>query len=280
MINTGLVLPYTEKEVLNILKITSIDEKKPTGYTNPLLVTCEDGKQYIAKTINDQCNGKELFNEYFASRFAELLHLPIPEYTIGKIGRELSNKNPILLEHNVASGPCFLTRYLKGATGLSPIFLRKATNPQDFASIVLFDQVILNVDRGENLANWFFSRDDNRLIIIDQGNIFRVAQIWDQNSLQQDMTDPPELIRTIHDRPYRILAEYFSKGPNPFSSLARTIKSLSDDQIRSCFNDIPDQWKMSDVEIEAAFDFIIYQRNHVQDIVSQLENTFKTRKGA
>lgn len=262
-----------------IIKITNVEEKMACGYTHPFRVTCDDGKLYIAKFINGTCNGKSLFNEIVAARFASLMNLPIPNFSLGWASSELVNESVMLSDFDVKPGVCFLSEYLRGTPGMNPVILKNATNNDDFPGIILFDQIIMNSDRGQNLGNWYLKRDTRKLYILDHTNIFRLAQIWDEHTLREEMTVPPHLIEQLDDPQYKSLVRFFPGGPNPFSPAARILTKISYPQLSSCVADIPDSWGITESEKKAVLDFLQFQVNHVKDTVGELEIKYKTRKG-
>lgn len=263
-----------------ILKVMTVDHKMPVGDANPFLVNCEDGNQYIAKTQNRTCNGKGLFNELVAARIAKYLGLPIPNYEIGKISKHLQETSPELQEFEVKHGHCFLSKFTPGTAVMTPVSLKFAQNQADFPGIILFDELIMNTDRGDNKGNWYIARKTRKLTIIDHERIFEHQQIWDPGSLTSVMTNPPHMITALDDPAYQLLVNQFGSGPNPFSPLGRKISAISDKKIIEFTSNIPEDWNMSTEDIVAVTDFIRFQISHVDDIIKQLEVKFKTRKGA
>ena len=54
---------------------------------------------------------------------------------------------------------------------------------------------------------------------------------------------------------------------------------MSEDEINSCFSNIPDEWAISDTDLEAAKKFLHFQIAHSDDIVYKLEQKFGFNKG-
>lgn len=76
-----------------MLKVTTIQYKMKIGMNNPMRVQCTDSEQYVMKCINRSTNGKALFNELIAARFANIIGVPTPDFTIGTLSQAIINKN-------------------------------------------------------------------------------------------------------------------------------------------------------------------------------------------
>lgn len=251
-----------------------------SGDSNPFMVIGNDGKRYIAKMINVGCNGKGLFNELVAARLAKKLGLPIPEFSIGRISAQLVQENREFKDLDVKPGPCFLSQFVPGTALITPVSLKFVKNKSDFPNIMLFDDLIMNTDRGDNKGNWYISRKEKKLIIIDHERIFENQQIWDSVSLEKACTNPPHMVDALGDSAYQILANQFPKGPNPFSPFGRKVQLVTSNDVTNFTDNIPDEWKMSSDDIVSARTFLDFQISHVDDIIKQLETKFRKKKGA
>lgn len=271
-----------------VLKVITVDEMMKVGSTIPLRVTCSDSHQYILKGINNYVEtGKALFNEVVGSRFAALIQLDTPQINIGNLSDEVINDSIDLKKYGFKPGPCFLSRYMEGTSlKVSPVTAKYISNIEIVPKLIVFDAVLMNSDRNGNSGNWFNLKQERKLIAIDHSNIFRLAQIWDKNSLQQDEKIPPEIIDEIKGKDYQTLIDEYKKRKyrkyehkrqhqHPFSTVGRTIKHLSGIEIENCFADIPPEWSVSKEDQEAAKKFLEFQINHIDDIIHELEQLFK-----
>lgn len=262
------------------MNITTIIEQMNAGYTQPMLVQCDDSKQYIMKCINTTTNGKALFNELFASRFANLIDLETPTTHIARLPQSLIQDNTVLINNGSIHGDCFVSEYENGsAPGINPIIAKSISNIKIFPLITFFDALVMNVDRADNKGNWFVTKNNQSLIALDHTNIFRLAQIWNKASLEQDTSVPPFMVDELNNNAYLILSDMykhqFPDSHQPFGHVARKIKSLTPAQIDSCFEGVPNNWNISDIDLKAASDFIHFQINHADDILNELEHKFK-----
>lgn len=266
-----------------MLKVTTIETPIKVGMNHPIKVHCSDSEQYIMKCINESTNGKALFNELIAARFAKILGLPTPEFAIGTLEPSLIDKNDSLSLHKFKPGKCFLSKLVNGtAFGINPVIVKHIKNIEVVPSIILFDAILMNTDRASNRGNWFFTREQN-LIALDHTNIFRIAQIWDAISLHQDEQIPPLIVEQLKDRSYSILAnEYKARNNNihhPFSPLTRKLSKMDITNITHIFTGIPDEWGISAKDLSAAKSFLTFQLGHIDDLALELECMFKFQKG-
>ena len=255
-----------------------------TGTTQPFLVACDDSKQYVMKSINNVTNGKALFNEVVASRLMKILGIPSPNAQIAKISQSVINSNDLLLNNETKAGKCFISELVQGVSlGINPITVRKISNEDIFPELIFFDALVMNIDRGVNKGNWFIEKHDKKLLAIDHTDIFHTAKLWTNVSLQQDTQNPPEIIDALDDMSYILLADEFKRrhpdSKHPFSPMKRKLDSLTTADIDSCFVEIPDEWEISPIDINAAKEFIFFQIKHAGDILGQLENKFNFNKG-
>lgn len=274
-----------------MLKIINIEEIMKVGSTRPLRVTCSDSKQYILKGMNDYVEtGKALFNEIVASRFASLIQLDTPKTTIGFLSNDIIERNNSIdiEKYGFKPGRCFLSEYIEGTSlTINPITAKYISNIQIIPRLIIFDTILMNSDRNGNSGNWYNIKSGQKLIAIDHSNIFRLAQIWDKNSLQQDKKVPPEIIKEIRGNDYMILVaeykrrilykkkEHKQKHPHLFSAIKRQIKQLPKSEIANCFVDIPAEWNISHEDQEAAKEFLYFQIDHIDDIIHELEQIFR-----
>ena len=254
-----------------MLKVTVINEIMKVGSTIPLRVTCSDFKQYILKGINKNVpTGKALFNEVVASRFAKLIGLDTPNTAIGILPESIITSSDIinLKKYGFKSGPCFLSEYLEGTSlHINPVTVKYISNIDIVPKLILFDVILMNTDREGNDGNWFHVKKGHKLIAIDHTNIFRIAQIWDKNTLEQDEVIPPKIVDEIKGPTYRLLVQEYEKKlkknqhhlyqhQHLFSGIGRKIETITDDQIQNCFINIPQEWGISDEDSEAAAKFL------------------------
>lgn len=261
-----------------MIKVQTIIENVRVGQTNPVLVKCDDGNQYYMKVNNDVISNKTLFNELFANRLLTLLEISNANGCIGMLPQTLINQNKILQDIGAQSGICYLSMEMKGQAGFTEIIARSAINKKEFSAILLFDQLILNSDRGGNVGNWFYNRESKKMIPIDHTHIFKLGDIWEEKDLKDFMKIPPIQLETFGDMEYKILARIVSEQDNSFGYYKRLIKKIGKDEIIGILDEIPVEWNISETEKNAVLEFILFQIDHVAEIIDYLETKFHLKK--
>lgn len=257
-------------------RVTSVEAKLKVGTTVPFLVNCDyQFELLVLKCQNKYQTGKALFNELIGYRLARALSLPVPEQQLIYLSQDMIDANKQFQEINAQAGICFASRWINTTSGACPNFFRHATNKEDFAGILLIDQLLENIDRGANRGNWLFEKETKRIVLIDFGAIFRIAQIWDQYSLSQDMEMPLTVLEELNGPLYQAMIKQI-KGKQAFAKIEQRIDDLSDDAKADIFREIPlTDWGITNEDLQAAKKFIYFQLNRCQEIVAVLQEHFK-----
>ena len=266
-----------------MLKVTTIIKPMKVGMNRPFLVECSDQQQYVMKCRNDEpASDKVLFNELIGSRVARLLGLPTPDFTVARLSRDMIDRDRDLYALRFIDGPVFVSKLLPGTSMMNAFIFDQAQNPEDFGGIIFFDQLLMNTDRGYNPGNWFYDKHTRSLVVIDSSNIFRLASIWDAISLDQDTKLPPVLLKELDEPGYQYLKQIMLKKiEHPFDKIRYAANKITPAAIEAIFEDIPEDWRISERDQQAAKSFVKFQFAHTEDIVQQLENKFKqSRKEA
>lgn len=252
-------------------KVVHFFEIMKVGVTQPVLVKTNDDKQYVMKYMHNDYDGKFLFNELVAGRIARMLGLPIPDFEIGLLSNTLIQTTPELKDVGAIRGSVFLSEYRKGITLTNERMLTRVSNDDDFSSIVFFDQLVNNSDRGRNQGNWLVDQQTKKLMILDHTHVFRIGQLWNATSLQQDAIIPQPLLDEFNGYLYKVLLDTVST-PMPFRSISARWKNLNRQDVLGVLENIPDDWKISNTDMDAMRIFLSFQHEHADD----LENVLKT----
>ncbi|MDY0394920.1 HipA family kinase [Virgibacillus halophilus] len=132
----------------NILKL---EKEMQNGKTDPLLFQTERGF-YVVKTIGNVDGPKVLINEFVCYKLAKLLDVPIPDAALIKIDQNAIDADPILQRNNITPGIHFGSEFIKKSQpSVQPPLINIVQNQDDIPSIIMFDQIIYNNDRTQNL---------------------------------------------------------------------------------------------------------------------------------
>lgn len=257
-----------------MVTVTTVYEQMNAGTTSPMLVEDAEHKKYIMKYIHDGWEGKFLFNELISARMAEYLGLPTPAFKIGNLSKSIISNNVVLSSLNAQSGSVFLSEYRKGITIQNDKILAHAKNNKKYGDIIFFDQLLNNVDRGQNEGNWFFDQKTHRLMIFDHTHVFRIGQLWDQISLQQDQILPMEIRPEFSESLYLNILNNITED-TPFYGITRKLARLDDVSIAQMIQDVPAEWGILPEDMSAMEQFLNFQVGNATTIEGLLNSHLK-----
>lgn len=260
-------------------KVVEIEEKLPNGYTSPFKVKCDDGKQYVLKYIcdisnevdNDEINGKILFNELISARIAKKLGLKIPNFKIVYLSKEVINNDNELKKYAPKDGLCFASEFIDNSfAGISTPLLKIAKNNDMLPEIIVFDQLIMNIDRSQRVSNILFNPKDKCFYIIDNTESFDLGGIWEISDLEQRMNNiPPTLVNNeaLHGTCYSYLG-YFVKNKASFDNIIDKIHNID---LNDIMIDIPIDWNIKEEEKKFIIEFLKSRIKQIDDILLELQ---------
>ena len=217
---------------------------KMRGASQPSLLRCEDGGNYVVKFRNNPQHVRVLANEMLASRLALLLGLPVPGPAFIDVSPELVAGNP-LLQFELGRGceAClpgvqFGSRF-PGAPAQTLVvdflpdrLLRRVTSVDKvFGGALVFDKWTCNCDGRQAI---FYRTADQEgsawaAALIDQGFCF--------NDGEWNFPDSP--IRSLYPR--RLVYEKV-RGVQSFEPYLSRLENLEADELEACAHGIPDDW--------------------------------------
>lgn len=218
------------------------------GASQPYLLRCEDGENYVVKFQNNPQDVRILANEMLASRLALLIGLPVPTPAVVEVSSELVACQPLPEGRSppsrCAPGLQFGSRF-PGAPGQTLVvdFLpdRLLREVKDLNAVFpggfLFDKWTCNCDGRQVI---FYRPADQKgseyfTLLIDHGFCF--------NDGEWNFPDSP--IRSIYPR--RLVYESV-RGLNSFQPFLSRIENLEAAELKACVKDIPREWCGDDPE--------------------------------
>lgn len=224
--------------------------RKMRGASQPSLMRCDDGENYVVKFRNNPQHIRILANELLAGRLAQLLGLPVPGTALIDVSAEIIAGNPAI-DFDLARGrvQChpglsFGSRF-PGPPGetlvmdfLPDRLLRRVKSVDKvFLGALVFDKWTCNCDgrqvifyRGENSEGPGYSA-----ALIDQGFCF--------NDGEWSFPDSP--IRSLYPR--RVVYESV-RGLESFQPFLARLENLDATEIEDCARGIPDDWCGGELE--------------------------------
>lgn len=186
-----------------LFTIEEIHQVFQTSGSSPLLVTCNDFRDWVCKYDKAP---KNLLNELIANKFAEIWDIKTPEMALIKVKKEHIplHKYP-KIEHHLFDKECFGSLYLESSKeidlSLVPLFKEssfrdKLGNKEDFLKIALFDIWLANEDRNHNNFNLLLNATADKLnffYAIDHVTIFNSSFL---NYNITELTEDDSIIKT------------------------------------------------------------------------------------
>lgn len=171
-------MPWKPTSIPTVYPLAGLNIKA-SGRTQPLEMECEtaDGnKSYIVKLWNNvELKTHSLAREVYGSLLADYFEIPTPPIALVEIDSEFaSSQRNVTIRDFIASSPGlnFGSLYIDGAIQfvppVSPTLISQA------ARIFCFDMLIGNIDRRNEKANMFSSR--NGLMVYDHEQAFPLSQ--------------------------------------------------------------------------------------------------------
>ncbi len=218
--------------------------RRMRGASQPYLLRCNDGSDYVVKFRNNPQHVRILANEMLASRLALLMGLPVPTPAFVDVTEGLIRGNPLLVfEIGARREPCqpglqYGSRF-PGNPAMTLVvdflpdrLLRQVKDPaRVFLGAFVFDKWTCNCDGRQVI--FYRSADDEgsaySAFLIDQGFCF--------NDGDWDFPDSP--IRSLYPR--RMVYESV-RGLKSFEPFLSTVENLTPGQLEESVRDIPLEW--------------------------------------
>ncbi|MGI8385713.1 HipA family kinase [Robertmurraya sp. P23] len=232
--------------------------------------SCSDKKTYAVKFYDENYGSRILPNEYVSGLLAKKLGLPCYELKMVNIDRDL------LIEEGYGSVTCeqhLGIAFDENASRLSPYNLNRITNLDDISKILVFDQWIYNVDRGNEYSNLLITNDFGQLRIIDHSEAFGDRK-WTNQSLEERLSSIVSCSRqdVVYFNLFEQLKNSFSHPNEEILEFISHLKGISDDHIEHIIQSIPDQWGISQLEKEKMFAYLIHRKGHIEEYVFSNQN--------
>ena len=220
--------------------------------SRPILVTCDDGAQWVLKGAHNQ---RANFNEQIVARLGAAIGAAVCEVCVAEIPRALCNIEPQLAD--VTAGEAHGVRYVPDCTDREGVrHTAEPGNPERFASLQL-------------LYTWAHAGDHQLIYTlnsphvvysVDHGHFFPHGPNWTAATLgacpaitQLDGTFAPcgltpQVLKTFRDR----------------------IAAVSDPAVRLLVDGPPDSWGVAAAERDAMHAFLVQRRNQLVALLDNL----------
>lgn len=252
---------------INTVTATHYIHPMANSSTHALLVICDNGKEYVLKHAGSQEAGGTniLIAEYLSYLVAQRFNLPIPEYSLIKIGRKflktIEDENIYTMLKN-SPDLCIGSVYIHGTLPFSDAFKIKSHDYKLLLKTIFgFDQYLYNDDRFPENPNLLFIPQRMELIVIDHS-----LAIWPILDYE-DTLDAPARARKKH-----ILYPYVKGNMSYVSGL---IKEVYDVTIKYFIDTIPEEWLNEDLNKRFLTEFLRVRRDQIGNILKGVQKCQK-----
>lgn len=243
------------------------------GSTEPKFAILEDGTQVIVKLMNGPEGNLVLFNEYLCYRLAILLDIPMPHSGIC-IMNEATEIQDTGIANTRNFGKAFYSTYMPKTTKLVPTIVNRMKNKDDFIKVLLFDHIIFNTDRNPGNLLVRFCKDDISLKVIDHSHVFINQTFWNFNCLKRAIRENDLLDTKILEYNNYLYDMFFHAIPVTKELLEKESlhfkNKINSDIILEHVQNIPDEWKPKQEDIDALVEYIMYRVENLDVIVSTI----------
>lgn len=233
--------------------------------TRPARVATDSGDGFIKGVGNPQ-GSVSLVSELVAAELGTWFGLQIPPFAVVA---ECDIDIPMIGCSGVMGPPLFFSSAVDGMPrDTSDTFLKRLSNPDDVAKLIIFDTWIRNNDRYvEGAAN-----SDNLLYVtVTKGKKYALVPI-DHSHCFVDIdfdTDLPAPELVIDPNLYGFYPEFEGfVNSNSVAIAVEKLRELDEDFVAQCVNSIPIEWGMNDVSRSNLKEFICDRAKFVVETVS------------
>lgn len=239
----ALALPREPAEVSTVRAVEFV--RRMRGASQPSLLRCADGANYVVKFRNNPQHVRVLANEMLAGRLALLVGLPVPRPTFVDVPSELIAASPLLqFELGARREPCvaglqFGSRF-PGAPGQTLVvdflpdrLLRDVlkNHPKFFLGALVFDKWTCNCDGRQVIFYRLLDQEGSSYsaTLIDHGFCFNDG----------DWNFPDSPIRSLYPR--RIVYREV-EGLESFEPFLSRVENMEASELEECVRGIPEEW--------------------------------------
>jgi hypothetical protein len=234
-----------------------------TGATSPQLFRGDDGRVYVVKLQNNRLGPKALANEFLGGHLGASLGLCFPPNGIIRLEESVLRRSRL---GGVTAGRHYASLYFSGTDFLNSRNLAKAANLRELAGVLLFDNIVQNVDRTLNRRNLLLRREGKgyRAYAIDNSHLFRRAQ-WTEELLSR-LAEKTEINR---HGVYGSLLKHWLR-PADFTPYLERLKTWTDGFLADAVAAIPGEWLPQSGERQAAVHYLKSRRDKVAKVITCL----------
>ncbi|MCA0989993.1 HipA family kinase [Guptibacillus hwajinpoensis] len=237
------------------------------GETKPHLFKCDDGYIYVVKLVSNPVGKKILAHEHIANGLAKYLGLPVAEGESIFLSEDVIKQ---ISENQISStppGPHFGCLYYKNAVRpTTERRIKKCTNLDQMAGIIVFDHWVRNRDRHSNYFNLIIDEGEehNKIYMIDHAGCF-FSSIRSSKRLKKTAG----YMDVFWGDLYKEFKSYL-KEKELFYYYISAIEQFPDNEIKAIVNSTPPEWESDPEELEALAAYLIQRKEKLREPINQL----------
>ncbi|MHB1907756.1 MAG: HipA family kinase [Nitrososphaerales archaeon] len=146
--------------MLTVVSATTDLQTAEIGVSKAHFMLCSDGNKYVVKFVKRDSAvnlRRTVVNELVAGTLASRMRLPCPETVLVSISSEFIHNSVELTQDGVREGYHIGSKFVSGRNfaQFSEDFARgkRVTNVDDLYGVIVFDNLVLNIDRNNNGNN-------------------------------------------------------------------------------------------------------------------------------
>lgn len=247
------------------------------GITMPLLCLLENAQLAVVKYPHNQVGNQVLVNEWVCNKIATQIGLSVPLTGCCLIDNESAYGEEFqdqLISGDASFDKCnygisFYSSFVANSVPLQASNIRNLANLEDFWKMLLFDQIVCNVDR--HRGNVLYSLVERKFYAIDCSNVFNSQRGWTEHSLLDSVNEKHYanlelLLPTANGEIYDYFWSNTKTTPDQILDIALQVqKALTPNVICAIIKSMPDEWKewLGQAKSVAMEQYLNYRVRHI-----------------
>ncbi|MFC4456573.1 HipA family kinase [Deinococcus sonorensis] len=275
------------------LNATSYEGPLEEGNSHAQIFLDEAHTAWVVKSVTSSrlgiTHGRALFNEFVATRVAELLGLPVPQVAIMAVDDPLLNAFPELrtpASGSFSAGLHLATRYHQGITlrafrtaGVPELAQRKVINKLDANGVVTFDTWLCNPDHADETELGLYENEGNLLFETTRPGELRLMMLDHGQAFTGDWHDRADgdPVRRLGSWPTRLMGHYEVFVRGRWLNVTSCVEWLAQIQkvtladLKRIVNEVPAAWReeIPEGEVEKLLLYLLVRATTIEKIVYQ-----------
>ena len=260
---------------MQLLHVDKIERRIENGCTEPFLAILNTGEEKIHAVIKTKDNIQgilTLINELISYKLANAVGILMPDSGVATIDSQTIIEENVLTDDDF--GSCFYSKYIERASILNENIMDYISNKEAYEEIILFDHLTYNKDRNKGNLLISTGKGAKLLYAIDHTHVFKNATIWDSICFRQGISDNDYLdVNILEANGYGLFFRNKTFCKNSLLKIAEKFKMVITKQLLDdIINRIPRDWKISNNDLEALKNYLLYRVEHMNEMCDMIAN--------